>query len=1007
MSTRTAYTVVGAVVGAVVGYFTGNIALGIQVGTAIGGLVGNEVDPVKLYGPRLGDAKFQGVRDGIPIPWGLGRFRVTGTVIACQPGLPTETEAESREGKGSGPVNVNYVYTRTHAILICEGPILGVRRIWRDNKLVYDATEMPTEENTGETGDALADAINQWIALRAAATSFISSARIYNGDESQMPDSALEAIFGAGNVPAHRGTAYMVVVDDDVTARGGSISQYDFEVIVSGALQPVETIGGNSQWVPSTGSTYLSYLNSLSTVQTGAIPPTWANVRTDASRADGRRYFEVNIDDYGNGSVVGVVTQDQDMTIDASPDTSHFGSCWGASGTNVLWTTNPGGAGTLPGGDGNALVRGVAIDHATGQMWFAWDGVWSGDPVAGTGESFDTVSGLVYPAIWITSPHKATIRLRADEFTHPIPAGFSAWGTTGGIILPDSPAFSVDENGNIIYDGVIPVPDSLVPSDPTVQEALEMIAVRTGATPDMYDFTALGGETLDGFFVAREAQGDAVTNAIGQAYFFDCGEWDGKIRSVLRGADSVLTIDINDLAGKDDSPVSEMREQEIERPRKLNVIYADPVMNYTPTKQTAERLATTISAIGERSIELNIVMGRDQAAQIADKAIKVVWTDLLGTVAFDLPTAFSYLTPTDVIILSYRGKNQRLRIDAIAYDGGRMSINCRQDRQSAYTSDVEGVGEPPPPPTAPLLGVTQLVFLNIYPLRDQDDKFGFYVACTGVMPGWPGALIQWSIDGGATWANGPQVRTKAIIGTLVSPLPYSMPEVVDETNTLRVYINDRSLSSITEEQFLQEQNGFAIVGIDGMVEVGMFQTAVDEGDGVFALTTLARGRNGTESVMHATDEQFVMLADAVFVETPTSLLGKQIQVRAVTLGTPPGNNASYDEDFTTAYIQTEHPIGWFTSYRTSDDGVSLYWSGSGLLGTPANSFYGSRFIGYDITFSDGVDSVTKTNLGQSYLYSAADQTADFGSPVTVGNLTVSIRQRNSITGLGPAYTETI
>lgn len=1002
MSTRTAYTVVGAVVGAVVGYYTGNVALGIQVGTAIGGLVGNEVDPVKLYGPRLGDAKLQACRDGVPIPWGMGRFRVTGTVIACQPGPPTETEAESQEGKGSGPVNVNYVYTRTHAILICEGPILGIRRIWRDNKLVYDTTEAPTE-SPDLTGDALTDAINAWIFLRAEATKFASHIRLYNGDETQMPDSALEAIFGAGNVSAHRGTAYMVVVDDDVTNRGGSIPQYDFEVITAGDTEVFPTVNGNSQWVPASGSSYLSYQDNFAKVQTGAIPPTWANVRTNAPRDDALRYFEVEINDYGNGSVIGVVTIDQDMTVDASPSTSHFGHCWGASGTNVLWTTDPGGAGTFPGGDGNAAVRGVAINLETGQMWFSWNGVWSGDPVAGTGESFDTVDGTVYPAIWITAPHEATLRLRADEFTYPIPAGFQEWGATGGIPLPDAPVFSVDDEGNLIYDGSGAVPDSLIPYEPTIKDCLDKIARRTGATPDMWDFTALSSEVTKGFFVAREAQGDGVSLAIGQAYLFDFGEWDGKIRAVPRGANSILTIDIDDLAFREGSPVGEMREQEIERVRKLNVIYADPVMNYIPTKQTAERLSTTISAVGERSIELNVIMGRDQAAQIADKVIKVIWTDLLGTVTFDLPDAFSYLTVTDVIILSYRGKNQRLRIDAIAYDVGRMSVSCRQDRQSCYTSDVEGIGKPPELPATGLLGVTKFVLINTYPLRDQDDKFGFYVAVTGVMQGWPGAIIQTSIDDGATWSDVGIILGKSIIGNLVDPLPYARPEYRDYANTLRVSLGDRTVSSITELQLLQEQNAAAIVSSDGAVEIVQFQDALAEGDGVFALTTLTRGRNGSPATAHFSEETFVMLSDAVFIETPTSLLGKQIKVRAVTRGTPSANNQVYDIDFTTAYIQTEHAPAWLTSYRVGTS-ISLYWSGSGLLGTAANSFYGTKFAGYRVTFSDGVTSVEKTMLGQSYIYSGAEQTIDFGAPVAVGDLEVEIRQLNSITGAGPAIT---
>lgn len=1007
MSTRSVLTVVGAVVGAVVGFYTGNVVLGFQIGTAIGGLVGNAVDPVKLYGPRLGDGKLASYRDGVPIPWGIGRFRITGpTCMACQPGPPTETEVEEQQDKGGGPVNVTYRQSRTHAVMACEGEILGFLRIWRSGKLVYDVSEQPTEANTGVSGDTLAAYVQAWIAARAQATSFAANIRLYTGSETQMPDSELEALFGAGNVPAHRGIAYMVVVNDDVTRLEGALPVYEFEVVVAGSTEPFVTVGGNSQWVTAISSAEAIFTNNDATMEAAVGTLTYDAARTAAGRSAGKLYFETEEFTVGGGVVSGVCTAGVDTTLGTSPDAAAGGDTWAlaTNGFDFSNVENP--PGNYSPASTNPSILMHAIDFNTGEYFFGRNGVWTGDPVAGTGAVYVAVAGIVYPATWISFPGICTIRLRADEFDYAPPTGYSAWGPDIGAPLPDANEFGVDEDGNIVYDGVAPVPDSILPDLPTVKDALELVAIRAGLTADMYDFDNMDDETLQGFFVARESQGDAVITVLGQAYFFDVFEGDGKIRSVKRGGNSILTIDADDLVMREGPPVTEVREQEVERPRKLNLLYADPVMNYTPTKQTAERRATTVNAVGERTIDTPVVMGRDQAAQTVDKAMKVIWTDMLGNVTFDLPDALSYLTPTDPIILSYRGKNQRIRIDQASYDAGQFAVVSKQDRQGCYTSDVEGVGSPPPPVPSGLLGVTRFVFLNTYPLRDADDKFGFYVACTGVLPNWPGAIIEWTIDDGVTWNEGGNVLTKAIIGNLVDPLPAALAAVRDYSNTLRVYIGDRTVSSITAEQLLQEQNAAAIIAADGSVEIVQFQTATAEGNGVFALTTLARGRNGTESVLHAIDETFVMLSGAVFIETPVSLLGKQIKVRAVTRGTAAANNAEYDEDFTTAYIQTEHAPAHLIHYRVGSD-VSLYWSGSGLFGTPANSFTGTKFGGYQLTFSDGATSVVKTSLGASYIYSSADQTTDFGAPVTVGNLDVEIRQVNTITGVGPALTETI
>jgi hypothetical protein len=86
--------------GAIVGSFFGMPQLGFLAGS----LIGNAVDPVKIEGPRLTDAKAMTARDGVPIPWGDGIFRVAGTMIACQPGKPTEHKKKKRQGKGGGPV---------------------------------------------------------------------------------------------------------------------------------------------------------------------------------------------------------------------------------------------------------------------------------------------------------------------------------------------------------------------------------------------------------------------------------------------------------------------------------------------------------------------------------------------------------------------------------------------------------------------------------------------------------------------------------------------------------------------------------------------------------------------------------------------------------------------------------------------------------------------------------------------------------------------------------------
>lgn len=68
------------------------------------------------------------------------------------------------------------------------------------------------------------------------------------------------------------------------------------------------------------------------------------------------------------------------------------------------------------------------------------------------------------------------------------------------------------------------------------------------------------------------------------AYFFDPGEWDGKLRFVKRGGDPVLSLGPDDLADRDGPAIEQERVQEVELLRKVNVISIDPAAGFLATK---------------------------------------------------------------------------------------------------------------------------------------------------------------------------------------------------------------------------------------------------------------------------------------------------------------------------------------------------------------------------------------------------------------------------------------
>lgn len=205
------------VAGGVAGFFLsgGNPAgafYGFSAGMALGGMLFSKTKPIRQ---TLGQIANQTAKEGDPrvIVWGRVR-PIGGNIIHCQAPVKRWVKSSSSGGGKGGSkkkqeTKTEHVY-RTYAIGVCEGPITAFSRIWRNNKLVYDAR-----------GTAWGAANNHV---------FLNKFRLYLGSWEQMPDPTLQSIWGSGNVPAYRGTAYMVSIDEDLTELGGSVPQWLFEV---------------------------------------------------------------------------------------------------------------------------------------------------------------------------------------------------------------------------------------------------------------------------------------------------------------------------------------------------------------------------------------------------------------------------------------------------------------------------------------------------------------------------------------------------------------------------------------------------------------------------------------------------------------------------------------------------------------------------------------------------------------------------------------------------------
>jgi hypothetical protein len=213
-------------VGAVVGSFVP--VIGTQMGWAIGSMLGNMLFPPEgptMQGPRLSDLKVQGSSYGGAVPVVYGSARVAGNVIWSTDIQETRTESEVGGGKG-GPTatQVSYTYSVSLAVALADCEIVGVRRIWANKELVFDAG---------------ATSVTQIMANDLAARKIA----VYTGSESQLPDPTIQADKGVDDTPAYRGVAYVVISDLELEKFGNRTPQFEFEVVRAGNVGTFQNLG--------------------------------------------------------------------------------------------------------------------------------------------------------------------------------------------------------------------------------------------------------------------------------------------------------------------------------------------------------------------------------------------------------------------------------------------------------------------------------------------------------------------------------------------------------------------------------------------------------------------------------------------------------------------------------------------------------------------------------------------------------------------------------------------
>ena len=888
------------VVGAVVGFIYGGPA-GASLGWSLGAAVGGLVDPQVIKGPGIGDIAQQTSQEGVPRPIVFGLSQpIAGNVIVS--GEPRVVK-KKKSGKGGPKVETETVY-RTYAIRICEGPIAKVLRVWKNNQLVYDA-----RPGSGMTQDN---------------AEFLKTARFFLGTFTQNPSPDIEALFGAGTTPAHRGTAYMVMADDDLTDMRGAIPQFQFQVTSASIGQ---VFGDGDGWEYQTGAGVI-------------VPPDPSTWPVPSSGWGAAQPAPFGFTPVGRTPIGPINTNWPPAT-------------W-------IWMRR-----TFQLGIVNNLQLTLTAENS-GYVY--WDGVYVGAHNPSNAQGGDGTSVINIPSN-LATPGEHTMAIYG---------------------LDESSSVSNPSNSFTYMRPIL----AGTGSDLALSTVVSRVCDAAGMEQSMYDVSALT-DVVAGITLINTYPAYTILQSLSQVFFFLPSNYDGVLHFVKGGGNSVATITESDMVDDNDQDVEQtQRDDSIAVPRVMHLLYYDVDGGLATDKQTSER-AGDRRAVGEQSMQSAVMMYSTQAARAVAVNHKVSIEELRGSLRFCLPDSWLELVPANPVIVQWNGRSERCRITKLEVLDGYQQYELYHDRQSSYTSIVEGIpAAPQTPPPSNIIGPTLVEPLDIHILRDADDNAGliFYVAISGTQPAWTGALVELSLDGGQNYIDSVTSGVDSTMGVLEAELPDHPQSFPDVVHTLAVQINTPYAEfEETDLAGLLNRKNLAIVGD----EIIQFAEADETSEGHWELTTLLRGRKGTQTQSHAIGTRFVLLDPGALGVIPASIvdIGRTFTFRATSFGESE-DTATIVSMVYVGRSQREREAAYLRA-RIDGSNALVEWQGVGRLGSGAQVAHGARFTGYHLTFEGsgtGDVAIEIDTTAQSYV----QDVSSLSQPIRV-----AVSQVNSLTGEGP------
>ena len=539
---------------------------------------------------------------------------------------------------------------------------------------------------------------------------------------------------------------------------------------------------------------------------------------------------------------------------------------------------------------------------------------------------------------------------------------------------------------------------------------------RRAGMPDAWiDVSGLTG-AVDGYVItALESPRTSIT-MLARHFGFDAVESEGRIKFIMRGRAPVATISPEGMVSAGEGDVMELaRGQETELPQALKWQVARADEDYDGITVESRRITVEASRVSSDSFPMAVPP--EEADRRCRRALMEAWVGR-ETGAFQLPPSRLALDPGDVILLDHDGRLAQMRILATSDAEARGIETIRQDRD-AYDLPP---GSPRPASLARpvVFGQPLVEFMDLPQLREDHSPHQPLIAAFAKP--WPGRIAVFRSAEESGFELLTAFRGRARMGELVADLYSGPTSRFDYGNSVYVELLSGTLESVTDARLFSGENSIAVEQPSGAWEILQFGGAELLAPGRYRLSRLLRGQRGTEADMAGmvpTGARVVVLDVAVNPLPVTEAdLGLPWNWRVGPASRPVSDESYLAETFTPrgmglrpfAPVHVEQP--WQRARVPGD--LTIRWI------RRDRSLAADNWNAAEVPMSEAAQewrvdildgAVVKRSLTASTasaLYTAAQQTADWGAPLGPGaSLDIRIAQIGQAFGAGAAPVTTL